>query len=254
MTIHEYGEDNKQVIVLVHPSLVMWDYFEYVIPLLQRKYRLIIPALPGYDKDSPGHFTSVERIASELADALVSRGIDELACMYGCSMGGSIVTRFLADNRVKVRSAVIDGGITPYQLPYILTRCIALRDFLMIYIGKAGGLKLLEKMFNTDEYSAEDLKYAADVLQFMSAKTVWRTFDSSNNYRMPDPVVTDCRYIEYWYASAEKNARQWDMDWFRKHISKTVFKEFADTGHGGLAVKEPALFVSEIERVIQSGR
>jgi len=51
MTIHEFGKENEQVIVLVHPSVVMWDYFEYVIPLLEKKYHLIIPALPGYDPD-----------------------------------------------------------------------------------------------------------------------------------------------------------------------------------------------------------
>ena len=33
-------------------------------------------------------------------------------------MGGAIVARFLAENRVKVGNAIIDGGITPYQLPY----------------------------------------------------------------------------------------------------------------------------------------
>lgn len=27
------------------------DYFEYVIPLLEKDYRLIVPALPGYDFD-----------------------------------------------------------------------------------------------------------------------------------------------------------------------------------------------------------
>ncbi len=29
MTIHEFGAENKNVIVLIHPSLVMWDYFEH---------------------------------------------------------------------------------------------------------------------------------------------------------------------------------------------------------------------------------
>ena len=47
MTIHEYGTDNQQVIVLVHPSVVMWDFFEYLIPLLKEEYHLIVPALPG---------------------------------------------------------------------------------------------------------------------------------------------------------------------------------------------------------------
>ena len=99
MTLHEFGQNNKDVILLIHPSLVMWDYFEYVIPLLEDRYHLIVPAIPGYDEEDPGDFTSVEKIASSLADQLEEQGIREIACMYGCSMGGSIVTRFLADRR-----------------------------------------------------------------------------------------------------------------------------------------------------------
>ena len=74
MTLHEFGQNNKDVILLIHPSLVMWDYFEYVIPLLEDRYHLIVPAIPGYDEENPGDFTSVEKIASSLADQL---GIDD---------------------------------------------------------------------------------------------------------------------------------------------------------------------------------
>ncbi len=61
MTVHEFGKENKKTVVLIHPSLVMWDYFEYVIPLLETEYHLVVPALPGYDKDRSGDFTSVEK-------------------------------------------------------------------------------------------------------------------------------------------------------------------------------------------------
>lgn len=30
MTIHEYGKSNAKTVVLVHPSVVMWDFFEYL--------------------------------------------------------------------------------------------------------------------------------------------------------------------------------------------------------------------------------
>ena len=40
MTIHEFGSENKNIVVLIHPSLVMWDYFEYLIPLMQNRYHL----------------------------------------------------------------------------------------------------------------------------------------------------------------------------------------------------------------------
>ena len=42
MTIHEFGKENSKMIVLVHPPVVMWDYFKYVIPYLEGKYHLVI--------------------------------------------------------------------------------------------------------------------------------------------------------------------------------------------------------------------
>ena len=248
MTIHEFGQVHDEVVVLVHPSVVMWDYFEYVIPLMQEHYHLIVPALPGYDTESGSDFTSVEQIAEELADWLIGHGYSEIECMYGCSMGGAVVTRFLADRNVKVRSAVIDGGITPYQLPWIVTRLIAVKDFLLISMGKVGGLKILQKAFSTDDYSEEDLQYIVKVLKHMSAKTIWRSFESCNNYDMPKPVITDCKHIEYWYAKTEEKDRKGDIAYIKKNLPQTVFKVFEDIGHGGLAALKPELFAEELRK------
>ncbi len=250
MTVHEFGQGNKERIVLLHPSAVMWDYFEHIVNIMQADFHLIVPALPGYDEEQPGDFTGVEEIAAELADWLLEHRYETVSCIYGCSMGGAIVARFLADDRIKTGSAVMDGGITPYQLPWIFTRFIAVRDFLMIYAGKLGGIKLLEKAFSTDEYSADDLSYIAKVLKFMSAKTIWRTFESCNNYKMPDPIRTDCPNIEYWYADSEGKDRRWDIDYIKKNFPRASFKVFNDIGHGGLAALKPELMSAEIRRLI----
>ena len=253
MTIHEFGTENEKVVVLIHPSIVMWDYFEYVIPLLEKNYHLIIPALPGYDPDKKCNFTSVEAISRGIERWLIKNDLKDVACMYGCSMGGSIVTRILADGALNVKSAVIDGGITPYQLPWIITRLIAIKDFLLIYTGKLGGAKLLEKAFSTDELSEEDVEYAAKVLDMISAKTIWRTFESCNNYSMPDEVHTECRHIEYWAAEKEVKARRRDIKYIKKIFPDTMFRKIKDVGHGGLAPFNPNLFVSEMERAIRNG-
>ena len=250
MTIHEYGAENERTIVLIHPSLVMWDYFEYVIPYLEDRYHLVIPALPGYDKENPSSFTSIEEIAAGLADWLQEHTRGSVSCIYGCSMGGAIVIRFLADGRIPVGAAVIDGGITPYQLPWIVTRFIALKDFLMIMLGKLGGIRILEKAFSTDEYSEEDLRYASDVLKMISAKTIWRTFDSCNNYAMPDPVRSACQFIEYWFAEKEQKARKQDIAYVKKILPQTMFRRFPALGHGGLAVLHPGEFSQKLEKLI----
>ena len=251
MTIHEYGAENPETIVLIHPSLVMWDYFEYGIPYLAADYHLVIPALPGYDKDRPSDFTSVEDISAQLAEWLNEHNCSKVSCIYGCSMGGSLVIRFLADGKIPVDAAVIDGGITPYRLPWIITRFIALKDFLLILLGKLCGIRILEKAFSTDEYSEEDLRYAADVLHMISAKTIWRTFDSCNNYSMPEPVRIGCRKVEYWCAEKEWKARKQDIAYVKKNIPQTVFRRLPDLGHGGLAVLHPEEFSRALKQLIR---
>ena len=133
-------------------------------------------------------FTSVEQIAFELNIWLKEKGYTELYAVYGCSMGGSIALMVTLGQMIKINHCIMDGGITPYQLSWILTRFIALKDYMMMMIGRTGGIALLEKVFATDNYSKEDLQYVADVLKHCSRKTLWRTFDSCNNHKVPEPV------------------------------------------------------------------
>ena len=249
MTIHEFGKENKKILILIHPSIVMWDYFEYVIPLLDKDFHLMIPSIPGYNPDRKDDFTSVEEIATELELWLMNRSISEVECVYGCSMGGSIVIRMLANARIKFKNAIIDGGITPYQLPWIVTRVIAIKDFLLISMGKFGGIKLLQVAFSTDELSKEDIEYASKVLKMISYKTIWRTFDSCNNYSMPIIVREVCPNIEYWVAEEEVKDRKWDIAYIKKVFPKTRFRLIKNVGHGGLAPFKPEKFARGIRKV-----
>ncbi|MDO5095514.1 MAG: alpha/beta hydrolase [Peptostreptococcaceae bacterium] len=248
MTIHEFGKENEKLVLLIHPSVVMWDFFEYVIPLME-KYHLVIPALPGYDPDREDDFSSIERIASELEDWLLENNLNKVDCIYGCSMGGGIALRMLVNNRIRIQSAIIDGGITPYSFPWIITRFIAVKDFLLIYMGKLGGIKLLQKAFSTDEYSNEDLQYIEKVLKRMSVKTIWRTFDSCNNYSMPQPMNTECERIEYWFADAEEKSRKRDIAYIQKNFPSAKLRRIENIGHGGLAILKPEKLVDGIEKL-----
>ncbi len=251
MKIHEFGTNNEKIIVLIHPSVVMWDYFEYVISLMENEYHIIVPALPGYDKENPyDDFTSIESIADELLKILIKKKIDSIDVLYGCSMGGSIVLRMLANKKLFVKKAVCDGGITPYNLPWIITRIIALRDFLMICIGKIGGIKLLEKAFSTDEYNNndDDLKYISNVLSFMSYKTIWRTFESCNNYKMPKSISNYKGKLEYWYGEKEKRDRKLDIKYVRENFPYAKIIELKNKGHASMAWLYPKEMVEMLKK------
>ena len=252
MTFHEFGTQNKKIILLIHPSIVMWDYFEYVIPLLENDFHVIVPALPGYDKERhQSNFTSVEQIAAGIEDWLLQNGYDCVDALYGCSMGGAIVLRLLADQQIQIKNAFVDGGITPYKAPWIFTRFIALKDWTMMYLGKAGGIKLLEKVFATDEYTDEDLLYVADVFSFISARTIWNTFDSCNNYKMPSPIPEYSGHLEYWYADSEATERKKDFAYINENFPTAEFIEMQQLGHAGMATFRPEEFARRISDVLE---
>ena len=253
MNIHEFGKENTEIILLIHPSVVKWDYFENVIPLLQKKYHLLVPALPGYDFENDSDFTSVEQIAIELNEKIKSEGYTELYAVYGCSMGGSIALMVALGQKITIKHCIMDGGITPYQLPWIVTRFIALKDYLMMMIGRAGGVALLEKAFATDEYSKEDLQYVADVLKHCSRKTLWRTFDSCNNYKVPDSVPEMDTQIHYWYAKGEEKERRQDINYMNHRFPQTKFEILPELGHGGLVLLRPELFMEMICKLGEKG-
>ena len=249
MRICEFGVENPECILLIHPSLVTWDYFENVIPLLEKQYHLLIPALPGYDLTDASEFSSVERIASQLADELREKGISQVKAIYGCSMGGSIALRMAVDGKLKAQHYIMDGGITPYQLPWILTRFIALRDFGMMALGKLGGEKMIVKAFSSSQYSEEDLKYVANMFRHCTYKTLWNTFDSCNNYEMPKEPMCFPGEIHYWYAEKERKARDWDLKFMRQFVPDTVFKSFEGMDHGDMALFYPERMAEELSRL-----
>ncbi|MBR2738468.1 MAG: alpha/beta hydrolase [Lachnospiraceae bacterium] len=251
MRIYEYGSENPECILLIHPSLVTYDYFERVVPLLEKQYHLLIPALPGYDLLDGSEFVSVERTASELAEDLLTQGIREVKAIYGCSMGGSIALRMAADGKLKARNYVMDGGITPYQLPWILTRFIALRDFAMMALGKIGGEKAVVKAFSSTSYSEEDLKYVADIFRHCTYKTLWNTFDSCNNYQMPKKIMRFSGKVHYWYAEKERKARDWDLKYMKKFVPDTVFRSFEGMDHGDMALFYPERMARELSRLCE---
>ncbi len=251
ITFYEYGVKNEKTVVLIHPSVVFYDFFEYVVPLLQEDFHVIVPSLPGYDKTKPqSNFTSIEQIAAGIESWLLQNGIESPDVVYGCSMGGSIVLRMVADQKVHIKNAVMDGGITPYKAPWVFTRWIALKDWAMMGLGKLGGIGLLEKAFATDEYTQEDLLYVADVFDFVSSRTIWNTFDSCNNYKLPHPIQNPFSSwytpIEYWYGEKEKGERKKDFAYMKKNYPGVEFIEMKELGHAGMATLRPQEFAQRI--------
>ena len=86
ITVHEFGKQNSDVIVMFHPLGVWWDVFDRVIPILERRFHLVVPAVPGLAPDRPEQaFTSIEEFEEQIETWLIGHVHQHVACLYGCS-------------------------------------------------------------------------------------------------------------------------------------------------------------------------
>ena len=117
--LHVLGEEHSMVIVMIHGTGMSWDMLMNSAEILQEKYCVVLVSVPGHDPNTTEEFTSVEQIAGEIETGLIEMGRSSVDLLYGLSMGGGIAIRILADNRLSVKHAVIDAGITPYEMPWM---------------------------------------------------------------------------------------------------------------------------------------
>lgn len=249
MKFHEFGCENEKILLMFHGSCMTFDMYEKSIKIMAEKIHVIIPAITGHDLSIVEDFTSVEEVVSEAEDWLLRRGYNEIDGLYGLSMGGGLAIHMLANKRVKVKYAVIDGGMTPYQFPWLVTRLIAVRDFLMLELGRSNK-KLVEKFFPHEKYTNEGIDKVYKVLRHYSAKSIWRVFESCNNYSMPNPVPVINTQIEYWYGEDEEKERALDIKYVKKIWPHVKFRRILNAGHGEYCMRYPDEFSNGILNIL----
>jgi pimeloyl-ACP methyl ester carboxylesterase len=245
--LHVLGEEHDMIIVMIHGTGMSWDMLMNSAEILKEKYCVVLVSVPGHDPKTTEEFTSIEQIADEIETGLIEMGRSSVDLLYGLSMGGGIAIRILADNRLSIEHAVIDAGITPYEMPWIATRLILVKDFLMMEWGKHSKWAL-SLAFPAKEYTQEGLDRMHQVLRHMTPRTIWHVYDSTDNYSMPATFPALETSIEYWYGSREEKDRKLDIQYVQKHIPGVQFRKIDGMMHGQYASVFAADFAEDIKK------
>ena len=184
-------------------------------------------------------------------------GIFSLDAAYGCSLGGACLTRFLAMGEVKVEQAIIDGGITPYQMPALLCRLACLRDFWGFKL-LAGSRKLLEAAYPPEKYTlpghdpVKEYDAMEQSLKSYSSRTIRNIFWSANNFSLPEkPAQAPCRLV-YWYGEAEKNARRENIRFIEQYFPQVRTVCVPGMEHAELVLIHPQEFYRRVTEYLAS--
>ena len=256
MKVYEYGIGNERTFAMFQCAAEPWWVFEASAKEMARDYHVYMFIADGHDEQGTT-FTSIEKSVKVAADRLRERGVSRVDAMYGVSMGGACVIRFLATEDIPVERTIIDPGITPYPYPRFICRLISYWDWLTVMLATKSMIVMKlamppERWTPKDEDPEAHYKKIFDFEKHhFSSRTIYNVFWSTNNYSMPDPIpIVDTR-IEYWYGEEERKARKNDLTYTRKVYPQTVVREFRGLAHAELVLMFPERFYEEVTRFLK---
>ena len=257
MRILEHGLEQKRTLLFLPCTAEPVWAFTQTIELLSRKWHVLQVVYDGHQPEYPGDFTSVEQTVEEVCAWLRERGVTRLDAAYGCSMGGACLTRLLALGEIPVGRAIIDGGITPYQLPWLLRKGLLARDVLTFKIA-AKHRDVLEAAYPPERFTpaGHDPKKEYDAmeayLQTFSDQTIRNVFWSANNYTLPRTPAKIGTKITYWYGDDEKRDRRANIRFIKHYFPQARIHGIPKMAHGELVMARPEEFLRYAEKFLES--
>ena len=255
MRVYEFGTENTKCFVMFQCAAEPWWVFKASAEAMARDYHVYLFIADGHDEQGT-EFVSVEKTVKDAAEYLRGSAISRLDAMYGVSMGGACVIRFLAAEDIPVDKAIIDAGITPYPYPRWICRLIAVKDWIIIMLGTKS-MTLMKLAMPPERWTpkGEDTEeHYRKIFDFeknhFSPKTIYNVFWSANNYSMPDHTPSVDTKIEYWYGEEEKQARKRDLAYTRMTYPQTAAREFKGLAHAELVLMFPEQFYREATRFL----
>ena len=134
MKVYEFGTGHEKNFVMFQCAAEPWWVFKDSAEAMSRDYHVFLVIADGHDEMGTT-FVSIEKNVDDAAAYLREKGVCVIDGLYGVSMGGASVIRFLATQDIPVRNAIIDAGITPYPYPGFICRLIAVKDWIMMMLG-----------------------------------------------------------------------------------------------------------------------
>ena len=134
MKVYEFGTEHEKNFVMFQCAAEPWWVFKASAETMAKDCHVYLFIADGHDEQGT-EFVSIEKTVRDAADYLREKGVSHVEAMYGVSMGGASVIRFLATEDIGVDKAIIDAGITPYPYPRLFCRLISVWDWITVMLG-----------------------------------------------------------------------------------------------------------------------
>ena len=238
MTVMEFGQQNPDVIMLLHGGGLSWWNYRAVAQKLAERYHVVLPVLDGHaDSDAP--FTSIEDNAARLISHIDAHFGGQILAIGGLSLGGQVAVEMLSQRKDICRYALIESALVK---PSKLTAAMIGPAFGMSYglirqkwFAKlqADYLGVTKPLF--DDYFRDTCALGkADMIAFLKADSLYTIQPGLSETTAKVMIVAGAKEQKSIRDSAKK---------LRDAIPGSRMEILPGLRHGDLSINHPAHYV-----------
>ena len=230
----EFGQQNPDVVMLLHGGGLSWWNYREVAALLGARYHVVLPVLDGHaDSDTP--FTTIEDNANRLISYIDTHFGGQVLAIGGLSLGGQIGVEMLSQRHDICRYALIESALVK---PMKLTHALIGPTFGMSYgmIKQKWFAKLqadylgIPKALFDDYYRDTCAISKADMIAFLKANSMYTVKPSLSETTAKVKIVA---------GSREQKSIRDSSEMLHKDIPGSSLEILPGLRHGDLSLSKP---------------
>ena len=244
----EFGQQNPDVVMLLHGGGLSWWNYREVAKRLAERYHVILPVLDGHaDSDAP--FTTIEDNAARLISYIDAHFGGQVLLLGGLSLGGQIAVEMLSQRKDICRYALIESALVK---PSKLTAAMIGPAFGMSYglikqkwFAKlqADYLGIPKPLF--DDYFRDTCALSkVDMIAFLKANSLYTIKPGLSETTAKTKIVAG--------AKESKSIRD-SAKLLREAIPGSRMEILPGLRHGDLSINKPEQYVKILTDWIKEG-
>ena len=252
MKFFEFGEENEELMVLLHGGGISYLGILPTAKKIAERYHVVLLAYDGFNPSEPEtEFQSVAYEAQCLEDYITANYGGKVDILYGLSYGCRTLMQVLEDDRLEITTTIADGmSLKDYlDIRNDLLKEIYLFFFtgtFFVIMGRAGKLR---KRFLA-KITGRSLEEADRILYTRASWRSWKNQDKCLIGKKTDYSVFLKTDMHIWYGVKGTVDRKLSegLEELRAKGYPFTCKIFEDMGHGGLVGENTETFIEEVEK------
>ena len=243
----EYGDANKDAIILLHGGGFSWWNYREIAETLSSDYHIILPILDGH-AESNDDFSTIEDNAARIISFIDEHLGGSVLLIGGLSLGGQILLEILSQRKNICRYALVESALV---IPSKFTYSMIKPAFGSCYglIKHRWFAKLQFRSYRIKQELFED--YFRDTCG-ISKQNMISFLQANSLYSVKESLKESCSKVSIFVGEKENNAMQKSASIIHNALPGSSLQVLPKMYHGEFSMNHANDYANTVRHMIQN--